>query len=95
MLAHAETMLPSDVIGWLVCAWTFLSIIRFIACDPSCDPRMRTRWDLRNLTDHVPWTVTRLWTRVLHAAPPPWVPLGLSYLAFIIVAVLLSILLGA
>ena len=78
----------SSLLGWIVMLWTFLSIIRFIVFDSSCDPRMRKGWGLRSLTDALPWAATRAYSRMVGIPPPAWVPWVFAFVAYFLAACL-------
>ena len=62
--------------------WTFLSVLRIIVFDSSCDPRMRKGSGLRSLTDALPWAATRAYSRAIGIPSPVWAPWVFAFVAY-------------
>ena len=84
----------STLLRGIVMLWTFLSIIRFIVFDSPCDPRARTGWGLRSLTDPLPWAITRAHLRIVGAPPPTWLPWIVAYAVYFFAVCLCDLAIG-
>lgn len=79
--AEIAGILP-DLLSGVVMVWTFLSVVRIIVFDSSCDPQTRPGWGLRSLTDPLPWAITGAYGRITGDSPPTWLPWIVAYAVY-------------